>query len=212
MEMGEPAGILFLIDQHVVRLPGAEAMTPDLHRAVIVVELDVEEALAVGAPHHRAVGLLDEVVEVFAACPVAHPDRKIFRALDVGAPGLEPVIRRMPRAAELEIFLFFRERVAVEHDLDFAAVARHAAEHFMLAALAEFPQIGKGAIRRRHAGIVLLDPPAHFRDQLLLQARRCGRAGSRCRRFRPRDISRISGSSTAGSRSTSCQLSSFSHA
>ena len=169
MEMGEPAGIRFLIDQRVVRLPGAEAVTPDLHRAVIVVELDVEEALAVGAPHHRAVGFLHEVVEVLSARPVAHPDRKIFRALDVGAPGLEPVIRRMPRAAELEIFLFFRERVAVEHDLDFAAVARHAAEHFMLAALAEFPHIGKGAIRRRHAGIVFLDPPAHFRHQRLLQ-------------------------------------------
>ena len=117
MEMGEPAGILFLIDQHIVGLLGAEAMTPDLHRAVVVVELDVEEALAVGAPHHRAVGFLDEVVEVLAASPVAHANGEIFRALDVGAPGLEPVIRRMPRAAELEIFLLRCELVAVEHDL-----------------------------------------------------------------------------------------------
>jgi hypothetical protein len=52
-----------------------------------------------------------------------------------------------------------------------AAIARRAAEHFMLPALAEFSQIGKRAVRRRHAGIVLLDPPAHFRDQLLLQRR-----------------------------------------
>ena len=51
-----------------------------------------------------------------------------------------------------------------------AAVARHAAEQFVLAALAEFAQIGEGPIRRGHAGIVLLDPPAHFLDQRLLQA------------------------------------------
>ena len=105
MDMGEPAGILLLIDQDVVGLRGAEAMTPDLHRAMIVVELDVEEALAVRAPHHAAVGLLDEVVAVRAVGPVAHADREIFRALDVGAPGLEPVVGRMPRAAELEIFV-----------------------------------------------------------------------------------------------------------
>ena len=69
MDMGEPAGILFLIDQDIVRLRRAEPVTPDLHRAVVVVELDVEEALAVGAPHHAAVGLLDEVVTVRAGCP-----------------------------------------------------------------------------------------------------------------------------------------------
>ena len=105
MQMGEPAGIRFLIDQHVVGLLGAEAMTPDLHRPVVVVELDVEEALGVRAPDHRAVGLLDEVVVVRAVCPVAHANRKIFRALGVGAPGLQPVVGRMPRAAELEILV-----------------------------------------------------------------------------------------------------------
>ena len=53
--------------------------------------------------------------------------------------------------------------------LDLAAIARGAAEHLMLAALAEFAQIGERTIRRGHAGIVLLDPPAHLRDQRLLQ-------------------------------------------
>ena len=170
MQMGEPAGILFLVDQNIVRLLGAEAMPPDLHRTVVIVELDVEEAFAVDAPHHAAVGLLDQVVVVLAGRPVAHPDREIFRALDVGAPGLEPVVGRMPRAAELEIFLVGGEFVAVEDDLGRAAVARHAAEQFMLAALAEFAEIGVGAIRRGHAGIVFLDPAAHLRDQGLLQA------------------------------------------
>ncbi len=77
----------------------------------------------------------------------------------------------MPRTAELEVFVTGRQRVAIEHDLDFAAITRRAAEQLMLSALAEFSQIGKRSIRRRHAGIVFLDPPAHFRNQLLLQGR-----------------------------------------
>src|SRR6202000_1251498 len=101
--------------------------------------------------------------------PVAHPDREIFGTRDVGAPGLELVVGGMPRAAELEIFLVGPGFVAVEDYLGLAAVARHAAEHFMLAALAEFAEIGIRAIRRGYAGIVFLDPPAHLLDQRLLQ-------------------------------------------
>ena len=47
MQMGEPAGILLLIDQRVVGLLGAEPVPPDLHRPMVVVELDVEEAVAI---------------------------------------------------------------------------------------------------------------------------------------------------------------------
>src|SRR6478609_8784496 len=137
MQVGEPAGILFLVNQNIVRLPGAETMPPDLHRAVVVVELDVEKTLAVRAPEHPAVGLLDEIVAVFPALPIAHADRKIFRALCVGAPGLQPMVRRVPAAAELEVFVACRELVAVKHNRDVAAVPWRAAEHFVLAALAK---------------------------------------------------------------------------
>ena len=169
MDMGEPAGILLLVDQDIVRLRRSQPVPPHLHRAMIVVELDVEEALAVGAPDHAAVGLLDEIVAVPAVLPFAHPDREIFRALDVGAPGREPVVVGMARAAELEIVMGLGELVAVEHDVRLAAVARPAAEQFVLAALAELAEVGERTVRRRHAGIVLLDPPAHLRDQRLLQ-------------------------------------------
>ena len=171
MQMGEPAEILFLINQRVVGLLRAKPMPPHLHRAMVVVELDVEEAVAVRAPDDAAIGLLDEIVAIRAGRPVAHANRKIFRAFGVGAPRLQLVVMRMPRAAELEVFVVRGQRVAVEHDLHVAAVARRAAEQFMLPALAEFSQIGKRAVRRRHAGIVFLDPPAHFRNQLLLQGR-----------------------------------------
>src|SRR2546430_17117857 len=105
MQMGEPAGILFFINENIVRLLGAEPMPPDLHRAVIVVELDVEKTLAVLAPDHAAIGFLDEIVKILSACPVADPNRKIFRSLCVGAPAGQSVIRGMPAATELEAFV-----------------------------------------------------------------------------------------------------------
>ncbi len=172
MQMGEPAGIGFLVDQDIVGLRRAEAMVPDLHRPVVVVELDVEEAFGIRAPDHAAVALLHEIVVVAAAVPFAHPDREIFRALDVGAPGDEPVVGRMPAAAEPEIVVCLGELIAVEHDMALAAVPRHAAEQLVLSALAEFAEIGKRTVRRGHAGIVFLDPPAHLLDQCLLQESR----------------------------------------
>ena len=44
----------------------------------------------------------------------------------------------MHGAAELEVFLLGRELIAIEHDLNLAAIARHAAELLVLAAVAEF--------------------------------------------------------------------------
>src|ERR1700751_5739085 len=118
-------------------------MPEHLHRAVIVVELDIEEAFGVGGPDNAAVGLLDEVAMILAAIPFAHADRKIFRTLHVRAPGNEPVIGRMPAAAESEIRARLRKLIAVEHDAFQAAIARHAAVELVLAALAEFPEIGE---------------------------------------------------------------------
>jgi hypothetical protein len=43
--MREPAGILLLVNQRVIRLRRAEAMPPDLHRPMVVVEFYVEEGL-----------------------------------------------------------------------------------------------------------------------------------------------------------------------
>ena len=172
VQMGEPAGILLFVDQRVVGLLGAELMPPHLHRAMIVVELHIEEGFRILAPDHAAVGLLDDVVKILAGRPVAHADREIFRALGVGAPGLQLVVVRVPAAAELEIFVVLGERIAVEHDVALAAVARHAAEQLVLAAFAELAEIGERSVRRRHAGIVLLDPAAHLAHQRLLQG--CG--------------------------------------
>ena len=168
--MGEPAGVLLLIDQGVVRLLRAEPVAPDLHRAVVVVELDVEEAAAVrgSRPRRRRSprrGRQDRQTSPSRArgsrnIPSPWCRRSTPAACDPANAARSPNLKYSSSAASC---------VAVEHDLHVAAVARHAAEHLMLPALAEFAQIGERAVRRGHAGIVLLDPPAHLRHQLLLQ-------------------------------------------
>ena len=169
MNICKPAGIAFFIDQNIVALLCPEAVQPDLHRAVVVIEFDIEERRRIDAPHHRAVGFLDEIVEIFPGRPVSHADCKILRTLDVGTPGFKPVVGRMPGAAEPEVVVLGGEFVAVEDDFGLAAVARAAPEQFVLAAFAEFSHVGESAVRRGHAGIILLDAPAHLLDQRFLQ-------------------------------------------
>ena len=172
MNVGEPAGILFFVDQDVVRLRVAKLVQPDLHRAMVVVELDVEERLGIQCPDHATVGLLDQVGAVLARGPVAHPDREVFGALDVRTPGLQRMVRRMPGAAELEVFVVGGQLVAVKNDRGVAAIARGAAVLLMLPALAEFAQIRPRPVLGGHAGIVFLNAAAHLRHQLFLQSRR----------------------------------------
>src|SRR3982074_1203180 len=116
MNMREPAGIVLFVNQDVVRLRRSQPVTPDLHRTMIFVELDVEEALRIRAPYHRAVGFLDQVVAVLSTLPIAQPDREIFRTLDVGAPGFQPMVGRMPGAAEPEVVVAGRGLIASAHD------------------------------------------------------------------------------------------------
>jgi hypothetical protein len=75
----------------------------------------------------------------------------------------------MPSSAKLEVCRVFGERVAVEQGRALAAIAWRAAEQRVLAAFAIARQVSERPIRLGHAGIVLLDAPAHFRDQRLLQ-------------------------------------------
>lgn len=117
----------------------------------------------------HAVRALDDVGQVGAVSPAAYADGEVFRAARVGAPGLQQVVGRVARAAELEVGRTLRELVAVEDDGGLAAGARHAADHLVLAARAEPAQVGEGPVRRRHARIVLFDAAAHLGDQCLLQ-------------------------------------------
>ena len=104
-------------------------------------------------------------------CPVADADGEVLRAAHVGAPGFEPMVRRMPRAAELEVRRGpwpARRRRARSCASPPSRGVRPISS--MLAALAiTCAEIGERPVRLRHAGIVLLDAPAHFGDQRLLQ-------------------------------------------
>ncbi len=84
------------------------------------------------------------------------------------------MIRRMDGCTELEERLAGAHCIPVEHHLFGAALARHAADQWMLAALAIAAEIGIGTVRIRDGGVVFLDPALHFRKQRLLQIPRAG--------------------------------------
>ena len=156
-------------------------MAVDFQRPVVLVDADIEEERRIAAPHDAAGGLLDRVGQVLAALPVAHADGEILRAPEVGAPGFEAMVRRMPGLAEVEVGRPFGQLIAVEQDPDVVPVAPpiawRAADQPVLAALAIFPEIGERAVGLGHARIVFLDAPAHLGDQRLLQ--RLGRPENR---------------------------------
>lgn len=169
LDVREPADVLLLVDEDVVGLHRAEAMAVDLQRAMVVVDVDVIEERQIEAPDHAAAGLRQDIGQVLAGIPAPDADGEELGPAQVGAPGFEPVVRRMARAAELEVVGGLCQCVAVEDDLDVAAAARRAADQLVLATVSELPQIGEGPVRRGYAQIVLLDSAAHFRDQRLLQ-------------------------------------------
>ena len=139
---------------------------------MVLVDAHIVEECRIAAPHHAAAGVLDDVGQVFAAVPAPHPDRVVFRSAQVGAPGFQPVVGRVPPPAELEEGRALGEFVAVEDDLQVAAVARRAADQLVLAALPVLPQVGERSVGLRHALVVLLDAPTHLADQGLLQSLR----------------------------------------
>jgi len=169
VDVREPAGILFLVNQRVAGLRRAEGVPVHLHRAMVVVELHIEERFRIRGPDHVAVGFLDMVGVILAGCPVADADGEIFRTARIRAPRLQLVIGRMLRAAELEVLASLRFFIAIDDEAGFAATTRLAADLLVLAALAVLVEIGERAVGRGDAGVVLLDAAAHFRHQLFLQ-------------------------------------------
>src|SRR5216683_7050434 len=136
---------------------------------MVLVQADIEKERRIMAPDDVAAGLLDDVRQVFAGLPASHADGEILRAAQIGAPGFEEMVRRMPRVAEIEIFRRLGQGIAVKDDLGLAAVARRAADQLVLATLAIPPEVSERPVRLRHARIVFLDAPAHLGDQRLLQ-------------------------------------------
>src|SRR6266851_9674437 len=106
---------------------------------MVLVQADIEKERRIMAPDDVAAGLLDDVRQVFAGLPASHADGEILRAAQIGAPGFEEMVRRMPRSAEMEIRRRLGQSVAVEDDLGLAAVAQRAADQAVLPAFAIFP-------------------------------------------------------------------------
>ena len=169
-------GVITLTSVDHVGLRRAQRVPVDFQWTMIAVDLDVEEERRVEAPDNATAGLRQHVGKVLTVVPAPHAEGKEFRPAQVGAPGFQPMIRRMPCAAELEVAGGLRQCIAVENDLDVTARPRRTADLLVLAALAKPPQIGERSVRHGHPGIVLLDASAHFRKQFLAQGRGAGRA------------------------------------
>src|SRR5215510_3701393 len=80
----------------------------------------------------------------------------------------------MSRLAQIEERKIFGDAVAIEEDFFLAAVARLATDQRMLAPRLETGEIGEGAVRLRHARLILLHAAAHLLHEPLLQFPRAG--------------------------------------
>jgi hypothetical protein len=147
-------------------------MAVDAARPVIVVQLAVEQPLAVGAPDRLAGHVGHAIRQFLAGRHVQQLHRVIFGALVVAAIGEQLVIGAVCEAAEREICKALGKFVAVEQHLTLTAGARLAAEQRMLTADDIAAEIGPFAIRRRYGGVVLLDPALHLLEQRFLERRR----------------------------------------
>ena len=148
------------------------ALDPD--GTVILVELDIIEAGGIVEPHAPPDVCRHLVRQVGAVLEVSNADREVFRAFDVGAPGYQAMVGRMIRSAEIEEGLAFGLLVAVEHDGLRSAVPGLPADERVLAALTVAGEIGEGPVGLGNGGIVLLDAPAHLRDEAGLKLFRSG--------------------------------------
>src|SRR5690606_21313465 len=105
-------GILFLIDDRVRRLLGADLVATDAVGAVIVIIFGIVDRAAVIGPDIGAGGFPDHLAAVLAGGEIAQHDVVIFRAGPVGGPGENAVGRVMAGAGKAEI-LVARLHIAV---------------------------------------------------------------------------------------------------
>ena len=163
------AGIVLAIDQDVVRSRRAGNVAPDLDRAVVVVEADIEHRLAVAGPDDAAARVGHLVGEVAAGGEVADADGERLRALVVDGVGEQSMVMAVGDGAELPVGLVRGFLVAVEQHGLGAAGARLPAYERVLAAGDVAHVVGPGAVRGGDGAVVLLDPPLHLREQGVLQ-------------------------------------------
>ena len=174
VDIGEQAGIGFLIEQFVRALRRAEPVAQHTRRAVVVIECDIDESAGIGGPDHLAGGIGDRIRQVLAGVEIAHADQEQFRAGLVGAPGEEAMVGAVLGIAEIEELLALGEGVGIEHDLlppGLATLvrARFAADQRVFAAAPVAAVIQEWPVRLRRLAVILLDAPAHLFDQFALE-------------------------------------------
>ena len=163
----EVAGVGLVVHETVGRI-ATDRVAQQTARAVLVVEPNIEEVAAVGAPFERAVAIGDARVDELAGVCLDHVDGVVLRALGIDGIGHEPVVGTVRGVGDVEIGMGRRKRIAVDEDPLIAAVAGDAAEEGMLPTFDIAPVIGEVAVGLRHACVVFLDAALHLGEQFRL--------------------------------------------
>ena len=164
----EHAVVRLLVDQHVLTAAGRAA--EDLGRPGVLVAPDPEQPAAVRRKIEVAIGALDHLRQDLAGGEVADHQAVVFRALHVLGPGVEPVVRRMGGRTHLIVGVLLGPRVGVQQQfLVRRRLAPPAQMARVLGAQLIAAEVLERAVRRGDRGVVLLDPPLHLLEELLLQ-------------------------------------------
>ncbi len=78
---------MFLIDKDILVDSGFQLVAVDLERAMVLVEANIEERLAVVGPNGAAIGIGNGVGKVVARLKVADSDRVVLRPIVVAGVG-----------------------------------------------------------------------------------------------------------------------------
>ena len=156
----EEGAVGLLVDRAVVARGRAQDMGLDPEGAQVLVELDVEQGLAVGRPDHRAAGVGERVVEHPAAVDLLDGDGEALGAVGIGAVGQQGLVRADVEIAQGEVVVALGQRRLVEDQLLAVLPADRGAEPLaVLRALLEAPPVEVGAVLGRDRGIVFLEAP-----------------------------------------------------
>ena len=155
----------------------ADAVSPDRHRSVVLVEPHVEHRGVVTRPYDGAARVGDFVGEIPARRHVPNPDRVQFRALVVDAIGEQFVIRAVRDRAERPVGLGFGLSVTVEQDGFRSPATGPPADAWVLPAGNGGRVVVPRAIGRGHRTVVLLDACLHLLEQRFLQRIGAGHGG-----------------------------------
>ena len=171
-----------MVDQFIGGRVGAEGVTIDVNRAMVLVQDRVIEGPIVVGPLQSIVGVGDLVAEGFPRFQVKHPYGELFRTVEIHAVGDQQMVGAVFETRHLGVVAALGQQVHVQEDFFRTFVASCAATvDGVLATLLIADIVIKVAFLLGNGVIVLLDASADFIVDRFLQG--CQRGEERLRVF-----------------------------